>query len=344
MPLPLIIGGIAAIAGIAGVGSGISGGVKIKEANDTMKYAQNKQENAIHKYEQSNTETVKLMDALGKKELSILKSFEQFSDLIEKIQGRPEFKAYKKEGVNLPKYKAEELRKVSVGASVALGASGGATAGTLGGVAAGGATVTAVYAFGAASTGTAISTLSGAAATNATLAALGGGSLAAGGGGMALGSLVLGGATLGVGLLVSGMIFNATGSKLSDKADEAYAQALRTEKEVDKIVAYSDELTSAAKKFRSSLTKVEGQYKKRLSALDQIINVDKKVEWSEFTDEEKILTENTVLLVGLLYQMGKTQLVLKSENENELNRVNKGAVDKAISDANKVMKELDPVV
>lgn len=46
--------------------------------------------------------------------------------------------------------------------------------------------------FGTASTGTAISTLSGAAATNAATAWLGGGALAAGGGGMATGSLVLG--------------------------------------------------------------------------------------------------------------------------------------------------------
>ena len=46
--------------------------------------------------------------------------------------------------------------------------------------------------FGTASIGTAISTLSGAAATNAATAWLGGGALAAGGGGMATGSLVLG--------------------------------------------------------------------------------------------------------------------------------------------------------
>lgn len=49
------------------------------------------------------------------------------------------------------------------------------------------AALTLVGLFGAASTGTAISSLGGVAATNATLAALGGGSLASGGGGMALG-------------------------------------------------------------------------------------------------------------------------------------------------------------
>lgn len=75
MPIPFIIGGIAAIAGVAGVGSGIHGGVKMKEANDTMKSAQRIQENAIEKFEKRNTETTELMDALGKQELEILNSF-----------------------------------------------------------------------------------------------------------------------------------------------------------------------------------------------------------------------------------------------------------------------------
>lgn len=343
MPIPFIIGGIAAIAGVAGVGSGIHGGVKMKEANDTMKSAQRIQENAIEKFEKRNTETTELMDALGKQELEILNSFEQFSDLIEKIQGRPEFKAYDKEGINLPEYEAEELKKVSAGAGVLLGGIGGAAAGTAGGFAAAGVTTSAVMALGTASTGTAISTLSGVAATNATLAALGGGSLAAGGGGMALGSMVLGGATLGIGLLVGGVIFNATGSKLSDKADEAYSQARRTEKEVKKIVEYFDELSSAAEGFRTSLTNVEEQYMKRLSILDHIINFEEKTEWLEFSDKEKRLTENTVLLVGLLYQMCKIQLVLKTEKEDELNHVNKVAVNQAVSNADQVIKELNYV-
>ena len=67
--------------------------------------------------------------------------------------------------------------------------------------------------FGVASTGTAISTLSGAAATNAALAWLGGGALAAGGGGMAAGEAFfafagpVGWAIAGVALLASGLMF-----------------------------------------------------------------------------------------------------------------------------------------
>lgn len=59
------------------------------------------------------------------------------------------------------------------------------------GIFAGWGTLAAISAWGTAGTGTAIASLSGAAATNATLAFLGGGSVAAGGGGIALGSAIL---------------------------------------------------------------------------------------------------------------------------------------------------------
>ena len=232
------------------------------------------------------------------------------------------------------------MKKVSAGAGVLLGGIGGATVGTAGGFAAAGATTSAVMALGTASTGTAISSLSGVAATNATLAALGGGSIATGGGGMALGTAVLGGATLGVGLLVGGIIFNVTGSKLSDKADEAYNQAKRTEREVNKIVGYFDELTSAATPFKASLSEIEKQYRKRLATLDHVVNFSEKVHWSEFTDKEKQMTENTVLLVGLLYKMCKISLVLKDQDGDGLNAVNKNEVSAIVNDANKILDEV----
>lgn len=51
MPLPFIIAGVAAVAGIAGVGSGIQGGIKMKEANDTLNAAKKKQKNAVELFE-----------------------------------------------------------------------------------------------------------------------------------------------------------------------------------------------------------------------------------------------------------------------------------------------------
>jgi transcriptional regulator with XRE-family HTH domain len=75
--------------------------------------------------------------------------------------------------------------------SVVAGALGGGVAGAALGSASAYGAFTAAAAFGTASTGTAIGSLSGVAATNATMAVLGGGSLAAGGAGMAGGTMLL---------------------------------------------------------------------------------------------------------------------------------------------------------
>ena len=94
MPLPLILGIGAAVAGVAGVGSGIHGAVKMKEANDTMTAAKNRHERNLKKFEEQNKYTTISMDKLGKLELDILHTFGEFSDVLEKIQNRPIFAEY----------------------------------------------------------------------------------------------------------------------------------------------------------------------------------------------------------------------------------------------------------
>ena len=75
MPLPLILGGAAVIAGAVGLGSAVHGGAKMKEANDTMKLADKRHKENIAKFEKQNQETTEAMDRLGEMELVILDSF-----------------------------------------------------------------------------------------------------------------------------------------------------------------------------------------------------------------------------------------------------------------------------
>jgi hypothetical protein len=339
MALPIILGIAAAGAAIAGAASGVHGAVKMKEANDTMKSADSCHKDNIAAFERQNKITSEDMDELGKIELEILAGFEDFAQIIEIIQNKPKFIKYSKEGVDIPEYNAEDLKKVSVGAGILLGGMGGAAAGTAGGFAAAGAAYGAVMALGTASTGTAIASLSGAAAANATLAALGGGALAAGGGGIALGTTLLSAATFGVGLLVGGVVFNITGSKLSDKADEAWAQMNKAEKEINEICSYMKKLSGNALKFKEALTKVNAVYIDHRNKLAAIVYDNRKTDWAVFSAEEKLITENTVLLVSLLYNMCKVQLVLASGSETEINRVNSEAISRSISDADKFLAE-----
>jgi hypothetical protein len=333
MPLPLLLGIGAVIAGASGLGLGIHGGMKMSEAKDTMASAERRHKNNLAKFESENNDTTQLMDELGIRELEIFSKFSEFSKIIEQIKNKPEFKPYSKDGIDIPKYDAKALEDVSVGAGLLLGGIGGAALGTAGGFAASGITTAAVMALGTASTGTAISTLSGAAAANATLAALGGGSLAAGGGGIALGTTMLGLTTLGVGILVGGIIFNFTGSKLSDKADEAWNEMKKAEKNIENICKYLAELKDAARNFLDAIEAVNKKFLTYLTRLTDIVEFYKKTDYNQFSSDEKLVTENTVLLVSLLYKMGKVQLVLKSDDDDVPNKVNSVEVQNTINGA-----------
>lgn len=340
MPLPIILGAVATIAAATGVGSTIHGASKMKDANNTLNAAEVHHKANVARFDRVSDTTNKTMDELGALELKILKDFDEFSETIEKIQNKPQFKEYTKAGLKLPKYDKEELKIVSVGAGVLLGGLGGAAVGTAGGFAAAGATTSAVMALGTASTGTAIASLSGAAATNATLAALGGGAIAAGGGGIALGTTILGATTLGIGMLAGGLIFNVTGTKLSDKADEAWVQMKETEKMIDSACEYLNELKAIAIKYKKSILAVRDRYKELFDYVSCTVNILHKTDWKDFSKEEKIATQNAILLVGLLYRMCQVNLVNKAENENEINMVNYVAIDESIIYADNVMSNL----
>ena len=65
MPLPFILGAIAATAAIGGVGSGIQGAAKMKETNDTMKSADSRHKANIKRFDDTSAATNKVMDELG---------------------------------------------------------------------------------------------------------------------------------------------------------------------------------------------------------------------------------------------------------------------------------------
>lgn len=127
-----------------------------------------------------------------------------------------------------------KLRKDALTADIQTGSSAGASVAAGVGVAAFAPTAAMAVAttFGAASTGTAISALSGAAATNAALAWLGGGALAAGGGGMAAGNTLL--ALAGpIGWAVGGILLAGTGIFSYRKNKRIGEEAMSKRKEVD---------------------------------------------------------------------------------------------------------------
>lgn len=322
MSISILLLGASALAGAAGVGGIAKGGSQVLKANSTMKELQVQHQQNLVRLEKRNKECVRDMDKLGRKELEILKSFQEFSTVFEKIKNRPEFAKIQKQGICLPQYDGEELKKASVGANTLLGGLGGAAAGTAGGFAASGAATAVVMALGTASTGVPIASLSGVAATNATLAALGGGSLAAGGGGMALGTTVLGAATLGVGLLIGGVIFGITGGKISSDAKKAQKEIEKETQQTEEICNYLLDLQGTANRYGRKLDEVGSMYHEHMEKLKWMVVMQGRADWDWYTEPEKQLVNNTALLVKLLYDMCKVELVQKSEEEDAMNTIN----------------------
>ncbi|MFE8145746.1 hypothetical protein RBA69_00575 [Brenneria goodwinii] len=254
MPIPIIVGAVATVAGIYGIAKGVSGAKDHSDAKDINESAQSIVDSTNQRIDNRRKSTNKTIEDYGQRKLRSFNGV--ISDFIETF-GRLK-------NVNL--VESPELEKLNAGdfstttltglqqnyqmlkdAGLGLGAGMGSGA---------------ALAFGAyngtmllatASTGTAISSLSGVAATNATLAWLGGGSLAAGGYGMAGGMMVLGGIVTGPALAIFGHILGNKGEEALNNARSNMEQAKTIHDQgtlmVEKLQAIEQITTLANKTF-----------------------------------------------------------------------------------------------
>ncbi len=226
MPLPLLFIGAGVAAGLFGAGKTTKAALDNSTANKINDRANSSIEEAKESLEYKRKAVQTSLEQLGEEKLDVLNtSVAAFLDTFEKIKnvdftssaGWEDLK-----NLHIDKRDFEELKELGhFAANVAGGVAAGAAGGTMAAFGAWGAATT----LAAASTGTPIAALSGAAATNATLAFFGGGSLAAGGLGMAGGTMVLGGLIAGPALLVMGVIVGAKSQEKLEKALANKAQA-----------------------------------------------------------------------------------------------------------------------
>lgn len=215
MAIPFIIGAVAVYGG----GKTISALDDMDTAKSINREAQNIADNATNRRERTRKSTNASLENLGKTKISIMKdNMKTFVDSFSKLKNvnfRNSVTVDALRNFNSNSKEFLDMRNASFKASeLASGGMGSIAAGTLTAAGAYGA----VGAFATASTGTAIAGLTGAAATNATLAWLGGGAIAAGGGGVAAGTMVLGGLVAAPALVVAGLF-------LGDKAETALNDA-----------------------------------------------------------------------------------------------------------------------
>ena len=314
MPLPLIIGAAALVTAAYGAKKGYDGYQKHSEADDIVKNAQERYDRKKAVFNDQERETISALDTLGKKELEIGASLGEFKiladELLEKLnQGRQT-----KLEIHIPKHELQKIEGYSYAAIGVLGTVAGAGAA---GAAAGFAVYGGVMALGAASTGTAISSLAGAAATNATLAAIGGGSLATGGLGMAGGTAILGAAVAAPILAIAGWAYDSHGEealrnarKIDGEVDEAIEKLGRARKHLAATEDY-------AQKIKRTLSSIYGQFNQYfddLKKIDQFLqdrkgrNVDAQAELAKFGDEIMRVINNGYAVAAILVNIITTPI------------------------------------
>lgn len=174
----------------------------------------------------------------------------------------------------------------------------------------------AVSLIGTASTGTVLGTLSGIAASNATLAWFGGGALAVGGGGMAIGSLVLGGIVIlpAVSYFIWKGTFNF--NKQRSKVDKDYAEANEFVQSVEVAVKKIEEL----KKLISNISKIIIEYNEICIELNkQTRNIIKHIgnDYSKYTDIQKSLIDKNRKFVMKLHKLINLSILEEDGSINE---------------------------
>jgi len=171
-------------------------------------------------------ETSEYLLELGKLKLDVFQN--QIAHLVSMLKRIREARSTLKDYEAL--FSPSDIPKIDRAVATSLELSSGLVTGTASGA------MVALGAYGGigmlatASTGTAIGSLSGAAATNATLAWLGGGTLAAGGVGVAAGTVVLGGMVAAPAIAIAGLV-------MATKAEKSLTQAIAYEADIDRQIA-----------------------------------------------------------------------------------------------------------
>jgi hypothetical protein len=287
MPLPLVAIGIGAGLAALGIGKGIKAGIDTKEAKDVNSQANDMVSKAKDTLEYARKASGQGLEALGSKKVFVVdRSMNRFVESFGKLKN-----VELEESMGLKELSKFRLDKQSFAEMKQLGGFvtsllGGTAGGALGGALTAFGAYSAVTVFATASTGTAIASLSGVAATNATLAFLGGGTLAAGGLGVAGGTLVLGGLVAGPALAIMGFIVGAKANANLNKAYSNLAEAQKRTEELQAAVTACNAIRRRSYLFERLLIRLDALFAPLIFEMEGIIS-EKGVDYSKFDNREK---------------------------------------------------------
>jgi hypothetical protein len=177
MPIPIIIGAVAAAAGIYGIVKGVGGAKDHSEAKDINESAQSIIDDISAQIESNREATNKTIEDYGQRKLRAFNGvINEFIVTFSRLQNVELTHSSELEKLNASDFANTTLSDLKQNYQMLKDAGLGLGAGMGSGAALAFGAYNGTMLLATASTGTAISSLSGVAATNATLAWLGGGS------------------------------------------------------------------------------------------------------------------------------------------------------------------------
>ena len=300
MPLPLVVPLIIAGLGAVGVGKGVKAAVDNSEAKDTERRARSIADDAKEELEGSKRNFNDALERYGEAKFKAVDKYLRcFIDTFGQIKNVEFASGEQIDDLSKVSITEDELKDISRDVSIVSEAVSGGIAGLGGGALAAFGAYNGTMLLASAGTGTAISTLSGAAATNATLAWLGGGTLAAGGGGMAAGAMVLGVMAAGPALLIFGSILGANAKKRLNDAMSNLEQAETIEAELSVLTEKLRQMLASVVLCLTVLDKFSGKMRRANTKLVKLLEAS-GADYRHYTEDEKTLVFAAVKFAQVL--------------------------------------------
>lgn len=314
MPIPLIIGAVAAAAGLYGAAKGIGGAIDHSNASDNNNDADSMVSVANRKVEARRSSANSTLEDYGQRKLRAFNGvIVEFIETFERVKNIEISQSSELDKLNTGDFSNEALVGLRQDYQALKDAGLGLGAGMGSGAALAFGAYNGTMLLATASTGTAISALGGVAATNATLAWLGGGSLAAGGYGMAGGMMVLGGIVTGPALAIFGHILGNKGEEALNNSHSNLEQARTISAQADLMAGKLQAIEQVTALANITFSSVSGHLRRAVSELKKVID-NSGEDYQSFSDESKQVVFRSVKFAQLIKAMIDTAILDKDGN------------------------------
>jgi hypothetical protein len=311
--VPILIGG-AVVTGLYGVVKGALGAKDHSDASKMNDSAQSIVDGANRQVDEQRKATNATLQDYGARKLRAFNG--PISDFLEtfgrlrnvELVGSPEL-----DKLSLGDFSTKTLQGLREDYALLKSSGLGLGSGLAGGAAVAFGAYNGTMLLATAGTGTAISTLSGAAATNATLAWLGGGSLAAGGGGMAMGVMVLGGLVAGPALAIFGHIVGNQGETALNNARSNLEQAKVVKEQAAVMCGKLEAVERVTSLANATFSKISSKLRHGVRDLKVLIESN-GADYATYSAEAKEVVFRSVKFAQLLKAMIDTPILDEEGN------------------------------